>query len=99
MIGFFVDVCVVLFDIGVLCFLPKCAVNGDTFDVEFGIFFISWMISAILSASVIFDHLVSLFITDRRRFIVCISRSIMSFALWSPAGASISFILWLLQKI
>ena len=85
------DVCVVMFDIGVLCFLRKCTVNGDSFVVGFGIIFISWMISAILSASVIFDHLGSLFNTDRRRFIVCISRSIMPFALWSPAGASISF--------
>ena len=93
------DVCVVMFYMGVLCFLTKCAVNGDIFIVEFGITFISWMISAILSANVIFDHLVSLFNTDRRRFIVCIRRSIMPTALWSPAGASISFILWLLQKI
>ena len=35
------DVCVVMFDIGVLCFLPKRAVNGDNFVVEFGIIFIS----------------------------------------------------------
>ena len=57
------------------------------------------MISAILSASVIFDHLGSLFNTDSGRLIVCISRSIMTFPLWSPAGASISFVLLLLQKI
>ena len=63
------------------------------------IIFISWMISAILSASVIFDHLGSLFRTERRRFIVCISHSIIPFALWSPAGANSSLILWLLQKI
>ena len=40
---FFVDVCVVMFDIGVLCFLPKCAVNGDVV-VVLGIIFFSWMI-------------------------------------------------------
>ena len=66
---FFGDVCVVMFDIGVLCFLPKCAVNGDILVVVLGIIFISWMISTILSASVIFDHLGSLFRTERRRLL------------------------------
>ena len=33
------DDCVLMFDIGVFCFLPKCAVNGDNFVVDFGIFY------------------------------------------------------------
>ena len=67
---FFVDVCVVMFDIGVLCFPPKCVLNGDIFVVKVGNIFISWMISAILSASVIFDQNWSLFVTDSRRFML-----------------------------
>ena len=88
-----------MFDSGVLCFLPKFAVNGAIFVVGFGNFFVSWMISAILSARVIFDHFGSLSSTDSRRFFVCIRRSIMLVALWSPAGVNNSFMLLLLQKI
>ena len=87
---FFGDVLDVMFDIGVLSFLPKCAVNGAIFVVVLGMSFFSWIISVILSASVIFDQLGSLFRTERRRFIICIRRSIIPLALWSPAGASIS---------
>ena len=90
---FFGEVLDVMFDIGVLSFLPKCAVNGAIFVVVLGMSFIFWIISVILSASVIFDHLGSLFRTERRRFIVCIRRSIIPLALWSPAEASISLIL------
>ena len=61
---------VIIFESWVLIFLPKCAVYGAIFVVVFGISFISCIVSAILSASVICDQLVSLFNTDRRLFIV-----------------------------
>ena len=56
------------------------------------------MISAILTASVICDHLVLLFRTDRRLFIVLSRRSIMLVALWLLAGANIKIILLSLQN-
>ena len=90
---------VVMVDNGVLNFLPKCAVYGAILVVVFGMSFISCMISATLTASVICDHLVSLLKTDRRLFIVWIKHYITSIALWSPAGASISLMLLSLQNI
>ena len=95
----FCDGFVVMFESCVLIFLPKCAVYGVILDVVFGINFISCIISATLSASVTCDQLVSLFSTDRRPLIVWIRRSIIPKALWSPTGASISFMLLFLQYI
>ena len=89
----FCDGFVVMFESCVLAFLPKCAVYGVICVVVFGISLISCIISATLSASVTCDQLVSLFMADRRLLIVCISRSIIPVALWSPTGASINFML------
>ena len=90
---------VVMLESCVLIFLPKCAVYGAILVVVFGIVFISCIISATLSAIVICDQLVSLFITDRRLFIVCIRRSIIPVALWSPTGAKINLTLLCLKNI
>ena len=83
---------VVNFHICVYWSLPKCALKGALLVVVFGMISFFCIVSAILSASEIFDHLVSLFSIDNL-FIVCIRRSIKPAALWLPAGASFKFIL------
>ena len=93
----FCDGFVVMFESYVFIFLPKCAVYGAILVVVLGMSFISSIISATLSASVTCDQLVSMFSTDRRLLIVWMSRSIIPVALWSPTGASISFMLLFLH--
>ena len=98
-VKFFCDGLVVMLESCMLISLPKCTVYGAILVVVFGISFISCIISATLSASFICDHLVSLFSTDMRLFIVWIRCSIIPVALWSPTGAKISLMLFSWQNI
>ena len=60
--------------------------------VVLGISFLFSIMCAILSASVSFSHMGSMFDTGRRHFSVCIIRSTRFVPLWFPTGASISML-------
>ena len=88
---FLFDGLVIIIDNSVLGGLPKCASNGFILVAVFGINFTDSMIFATIVAKSDGDHNGSCSITDIRRFIVWIKRSTIPVALWSPAGANISF--------
>ena len=67
--------------------------------VVFGINFMFSVMCAILSPSVSYSHMGSIFSTERRLFSVCIIRSTRPVPLRSPTGARISLILLSLQNI
>ena len=89
---------VVIFDIGVLHFLPKCASNG----VMFIVFCLDILSRCIIALSE-FSNSNFLFnwdfMQDNWRLIVWIIRSTNPTALWSFAGAYIGVILFSVQNV
>ena len=79
--------------------LPKCASNGLILVVVLGISLIDPIILATIVARSAEDPRGSCSITAILRFNVWIRRSTIPVALWSPAGASISFMFLILQNI
>ena len=75
------------------------SVKGVIFVVAFKMSFISCFFSRYFVSESDFWPLVSLFSTYNWTFTVCNRRSIITVALWSPAGASIKFMLLSLQNI
>ena len=69
------DGLVVMLEISVLGFRPKCASNGVIFVVEFGINLIFSIMFATRFASVTVDQLGSISNTAKRLFIVCTNLS------------------------
>ena len=78
--------------------LPKIATNGFILVVALGISLIDSIILATIVAKSEDDHKGSCSITEILLFNVWINLSTIPVALWSPAGASISFIILFLQN-
>ena len=79
-------------------FLPKYASNGVILLVVLGIRFKFSMIANILFARFSFDHFSSMLIATSGLFSRLNSLSTIPVPLWSPVGASISFMLLYLQN-
>ena len=91
--------CVTMLFLCLFGFPPNCASNGVIFVVVFGMSFIFFIIADILFASVSLDQLLSMIIAASRLFNAWINFPTIPVPLWSPVGASISFILLSLRKI
>ena len=98
-VKFLCDGLVIMFDISVFGFLPKCASNGVTLVVALGMSLMFSMMLASLSLSVVWVYLGSISRTASLRFIVCMSLSTILVPRWSPTGASIRLMFLFLQYI
>ena len=83
---------IIIFESSVFGGRPKYASNGLIFVTEFGMSLIDWIIFVTIWARWALDHSGSDCMIAIQRLIVWIRRSIISVALWSPAGASISLL-------
>ena len=82
-----------MFDCAVFGFLPKCASIGAILVILFGMSLILCIMFAMIVDLSSEDHSGSIVITPSFRFIVWINLPTIPVALWSLAGANISFLL------